>query len=521
MQVEAERPAPRPRRHVQLRRPAAPAPDRPRGPRRRLRRRRNPLVPHAVRPRLALGGADDAAVRHRAGRGDAARARPPAGHASSTATGPRRPARSRTRCAARRTSTRPAGSRCRRSTTARSTRRRCGSACCTTRGAGGCPTPRCEQLLPNLRAATQWLTDHAAPDDDGLLKYLDESGHRAGQPGLEGLRRLHPLARRPDRRRRRSRWSRRRATPSRRPTAAAVLFEALRRRTAADGSCATWAAADARADPRPLLGRRRRRPAPGDRRRRPRPTASTASRPTWATCSGTGTLDAGRGRPGRGDADLPADARAATASARSRRTTAASTRSATTPGRCGPTTRRSARWGLMREGLRRGGAGSWRAACWPRPRQFDYRWPELYAGSGDARPARAVPGVVPAAGVVGRLRRGRCSRWRSGSRRTRPAGRARAATAASGDVRGVDGPGAAVRRPRVRRAVRRRRQRRGAGPAARRRGRHRLTDGRGGPPAGRGAPGGHLARRSSSAATDDLDVERAAVRCRAGNVALA
>ena len=44
------RPAPRPRRHVELRRPAAPAPDRPPGPVRRLRRRRNPLVPHAVRP---------------------------------------------------------------------------------------------------------------------------------------------------------------------------------------------------------------------------------------------------------------------------------------------------------------------------------------------------------------------------------------------------------------------------------------------------------------------------------------
>ena len=30
--------------------------------------------------------------------------------------------------------------------------------------------------MPHLRAATQWLTDHAAPDDDGLLKYLDTSG---------------------------------------------------------------------------------------------------------------------------------------------------------------------------------------------------------------------------------------------------------------------------------------------------------------------------------------------------------
>ena len=40
----------------------------------------------------------------------------------------------------------------------------------------------------------QWLTDHAAPDDDGLLKYLDTSGTGLAQPGLEGLRRLDPLA---------------------------------------------------------------------------------------------------------------------------------------------------------------------------------------------------------------------------------------------------------------------------------------------------------------------------------------
>ena len=30
-----------------------------------------------------------------------------------------------------------------------------------------------ESLLPNLKAATRWLTEYAAPDPDGLLKYID------------------------------------------------------------------------------------------------------------------------------------------------------------------------------------------------------------------------------------------------------------------------------------------------------------------------------------------------------------
>jgi glycogen debranching enzyme len=40
----------------------------------------------------------------------------------------------------------------------------------------GMPDAEVKQLMPNLRAATRWLTDHAAPDDDGLLKYLDTLG---------------------------------------------------------------------------------------------------------------------------------------------------------------------------------------------------------------------------------------------------------------------------------------------------------------------------------------------------------
>jgi glycogen debranching enzyme len=38
-------------------------------------------------------------------------------------------------------------------------------------------------LLPHLRAAASWLTDHAAPDDDGFIKYVDESGHGLANQG--------------------------------------------------------------------------------------------------------------------------------------------------------------------------------------------------------------------------------------------------------------------------------------------------------------------------------------------------
>jgi glycogen debranching enzyme len=40
-----------------------------------------------------------------------------------------------------------------------------------------------EDLLPNLQAATRWLTEYAAPDADGLLKYLDTSGKGLANQG--------------------------------------------------------------------------------------------------------------------------------------------------------------------------------------------------------------------------------------------------------------------------------------------------------------------------------------------------
>ena len=40
-----------------------------------------------------------------------------------------------------------------------------------------------EALLPNLQAATRWLTELAAPDEDGLLKYIDTSGKGLANQG--------------------------------------------------------------------------------------------------------------------------------------------------------------------------------------------------------------------------------------------------------------------------------------------------------------------------------------------------
>ena len=40
-----------------------------------------------------------------------------------------------------------------------------------------------EALLPNLQAASRWLTEFAAPDPDGLLKYIDTSGRGLANQG--------------------------------------------------------------------------------------------------------------------------------------------------------------------------------------------------------------------------------------------------------------------------------------------------------------------------------------------------
>jgi glycogen debranching enzyme len=39
------------------------------------------------------------------------------------------------------------------------------------------------ELAPNLRAALSWIRDHADPDGDGFLEYIDESGHGLANQG--------------------------------------------------------------------------------------------------------------------------------------------------------------------------------------------------------------------------------------------------------------------------------------------------------------------------------------------------
>jgi glycogen debranching enzyme len=47
----------------------------------------------------------------------------------------------------------------------------------------GMPAEEVRDLLPHLRAAATWLTEHAMPDEDGLIKYVDESGRGLANQG--------------------------------------------------------------------------------------------------------------------------------------------------------------------------------------------------------------------------------------------------------------------------------------------------------------------------------------------------
>ena len=47
----------------------------------------------------------------------------------------------------------------------------------------GLPDREVTALLPALRAAAGWLTEHASPDEDGLLKYLDTTGSGLANQG--------------------------------------------------------------------------------------------------------------------------------------------------------------------------------------------------------------------------------------------------------------------------------------------------------------------------------------------------
>ena len=397
-----------------------------------------PLVPHAVRPRLALGGADDAAVRHRARRGHPARARPPAGHAAST----RRPGEAPGKIPhelRRTTYVDPASglAPARRSTTARSTPPPLWVSLLHDAWRWGLPADEVEALLPHLRGGAGLAHRPRRPRRRRPARVPRRRPARAW-PTRAGRTPATPSAARDGRhrRRRRSRWSRPRRTPSRRADGAAASSTAF-----GDGrrgrAGASWAAA-------------LRRPVP----RRGSGSTDAAGRYLAIALDGTARRVDGvasqhgpparhrparrrRGGPrSRRPLDRPADARRASASARCRRTTAASTRSATTPARSGPTTPRSCASGLAREGHGAEAAGSW-----PRPAGLGRGVRLPLAGAvrrrRRPRPSRAVPGLLPAAGLGGRLGRGAALRG-ARLRPRRPCGPSGAAAAASGALRGVD-----------------------------------------------------------------------------------
>ena len=101
-----------------------------------------------------------------------------------------------------------------------------------------------------------------------------------------------------------------------------------------------------------------------------------------------------------------------TLAAATRRTT----RSATTPVRSGPTTPRSRRCGLVRDGRTRRAAALLRALV-DAATHFDVPPPELFGGSAGLRSPGPLPRVLPTAGV------GCGVRGRTGHRQPRPRGR--------------------------------------------------------------------------------------------------
>ena len=153
----------------------------PEAPDRRVRRGRVAVVLHAVRARLAVDGADDAAVRHRAWRCRRCACSPDAKACITTRPPTSNRVASSTRCARRRSTRSPPN--CRRCTTARSTRRNCGCSCWRSRGAGVRRPSRWRRSLPALERAAAWLLADADADGDGLCEYRSGSGHGLSNQG--------------------------------------------------------------------------------------------------------------------------------------------------------------------------------------------------------------------------------------------------------------------------------------------------------------------------------------------------
>ena len=118
----------------------------------------------------------------------------------------------------------------------------------------GLPDAEVAALLPQLEPALAWMADSLTPTATGS-DYLNESGARPGQPGLEGLRATRSGSATASSPRARSRSARSRRTPMRPPVDGADLLDAFGRR---DGDrWRTWAAELAGAVPRAVLGGRR------------------------------------------------------------------------------------------------------------------------------------------------------------------------------------------------------------------------------------------------------------------------
>ena len=236
---------------------------------------------------------------------------------------------------------------CRRSTTAPSTRPRCGSRCCTTRGAGACPTTRSSALLPALEAALDWL----------------HRPRRRGRRRLPRVRRHAPATGWPTRAGRTPATRSSSATAARRRADRAVRGAGLRVRgrrgggrrcstrsaAPAPSACRDWAAALASGSAAAFWVDDAGGRYPGDRPRRRRQARSTRSPATSATCSAPASSTRARSAASSPGSAAPTWT-AATACARCRRTRPASTRSATTAARSGRTTPRSRSSGLARDG---------------------------------------------------------------------------------------------------------------------------------------------------------------------------
>ena len=257
-------------------------------------------------------------------------------------------------------------------------RRRCGSACSTTRGAGASPSRRCARCCRRWRRRSSWVTSH-----DPFLSYRDESGRGLSNQGWKdsgdsiqdagGQIADPPIT-----------LCEVQGYAYRAALDAARLLDAFDR---PGGEAArAFAARIAAALPAAVLGRRtwravpRRRPR---RRRAARRLADVEHRPP----AGDRHPRRRRDRRRRRADPLARASTAGTGCARWPTTTRGTTRSATTPAACGRTTRRSPSTG-WRGPVTATSPVAWRSGCWTRRRRSTGGSPSCSAGGRRAPAAR-------------------------------------------------------------------------------------------------------------------------------------